>query len=894
MSISGEGIISSELLVFARYSPLTTNKTMPTIQTDIRGKYVPFIMETSGYEDSYGPPVLDYPYYDPVELGLEKPLLKNPLKVEAALQLYFKGVPRYTGSGEETAMTAPMTLDLFSVLKTAHAVALLPSVLTLDEDNNYTAFCAVEANDGADWTVEPVDPRLLVTPTSGTGRGSVVVKELGVSPHPNPLPEGEGTEGWFFESVPLTVVSTADAIVYPDIEGERVVSDTAEVHIEQYVPEHNALIPKMDADGVGGVSVEYVQEEVAAEAWKAFDHSLTTSGIAGRWVPGMVVSPVGIDWQNLQNLPGIEVSFEVPHRIRSWSLQSVGSRPNEMVATTLVLQGRCLDGRWRVLDLVRMQEEYDYQTGSSMPELYTDGKNRLDRPVQTTALVDKVRVVAVGLNAGREGLILFPQVQVFAGVPVIPKMQSANLSDVQIESNGGYENYYDDYYGEVNRDSGLRVFDRQVSGTGLARIGSRQWYVNNNHFLLDDVAENGTIRQFGAFESKAWLSIMFKRARILGYLYSIDHLQNRTDHHANVSYAASLYFEGRQNADLAAAKGPSSQWDFIDLISLDRCIGHNAFGESTAVLIAEVGQTTINTYVDNLGLPKLDRTFLMNRTDYHFIRYNAATQKWYDDGWRLRPGSTSEFHNMDTDALLAQQSLLDDVAFDRGTALSLSWSALPDKISLVNQKDNRRVMYDLASDTWSEVPNNDAIYHVHDRTHYADLKDASGDPMLLEQLRCTVQSIMNTEKPSISGEPVAMPEMQLFGLPAETINSGAVATVTYLYAEDSLGNLHNILGKHQRLPFKSIYYYYSYSTTFRFYIGELQNVTAVANQKRLYLDVHNTYGTITTGNASLDNSNPYRDIAIAGDYRTLSAYFEVYIYSAENERIVLARGYTGE
>jgi hypothetical protein len=51
-----------------------------------------------------------------------------------------------------------------------------------------------------------------------------------------------------------------------------------------------------------------------------------------------------------------------------------------------------------------------------------------------------------------------------------------------------------------------------------------------------------------------------------------------------------------------------------------------------------------------------------------------------------------------------------------------------------------------------------------------------------------------------------MPEMQFFGLPAETINAGAVATVSYLKAEDAAGNLHDILGKHQWLPYQFYYY----------------------------------------------------------------------------------------
>jgi len=207
------------------------------------------------------------------------------------------------------------------------------------------------------------------------------------------------------------------------------------------------------------------------------------------------------------------------------------------------------------------------------------------------------------------------------------------------------------------------------------------------------------------------------------------------------------------------------------------------------------------------------------------------------------------------------------------------------------------MMYDRAAELWTEVPNNDAIYHVDDRTHYADLKDSGGNPLLLAQLRCTArctaQSIMNTEKPSVGGEPVAMPEMQLFGLPADTINTGAVATISYLKAEDETGNLHNILGKHQRLPYYSFYYgWYSYTTTFRLYLGNVQNIKTT--DKRIYLAIHNAYGNITTSNVYVEDNyynSPYRDISFSGDFRSMF-YFELYIYSAENEKIVLSSGYT--
>ena len=60
------------------------------------------------------------------------------------MQLYAKGVARYTGTGEATTLADPVILELLAVLKTFHAVTISPGVITLDEDNNYTTFVAVE------------------------------------------------------------------------------------------------------------------------------------------------------------------------------------------------------------------------------------------------------------------------------------------------------------------------------------------------------------------------------------------------------------------------------------------------------------------------------------------------------------------------------------------------------------------------------------------------------------------------------------------------------------------------------------------------------------------------------------------------------------------------------
>jgi len=71
---------------------------------------------------------------------------------------------------------------------------------------------------------------------------------------------------------------------------------------------------------------------------------------------------------------------------------------------------------------------------------------------------------------------------------------------------------------------------------------------------------------------------------------------------------------------------------------------------------------------------------------------------------------------------------------------------------------------------------------------------------------------------------VQMPEFQLFGLPAETINTGAVATVAYLKAEDASERVTDILGNNQRLPFHSFSSWWGTTTTFRVYLGGVENL----------------------------------------------------------------------
>ena len=827
----------------------------PIIHTDAQGEHVRFITDSNNSD--YESALLNATSPDAVELGLEKPLLELSLAVKSALTLYGRATPRYTGNGETITSTEPVLLPLQVAMKTVHAVKITPTVVTLDEDNNYTAFVAVEANDDTHWTFYDIDDRITLSPSSGTGRAAVIVRKA------------DSFQLWHehFIQVPLNIVSTVNAVEYPDIDGSYSASDSADVHIEQYVPDRNALIPRQE----GG----------------SFDRSLSTHGSVGTWNNNLHFNNSVFD--NIDDFPTVEVALDKPHRIRSWSLQSVGAVSNAPRATVLALTGRTLNGTWRMLDLARLPNEWVYNDNESFQyALYTDDKCRVDRAAQHAELVDTIRIIVLAVEGGNSGMVRLPQIQVFAGVPLLPRMNSNTTSGITVRANDSHH--------------GVRVFDRAVSGSNVASIGSRAWYVNNNHFMLDDVAENGNISEFGSYQSKGWFSLIFPRTRLLGYLYSIDNLRGRSDNHANTSYAASLYFEGRETPDNEATLEPShTHWDFIDLISLDHCIGHNDFGLSTAVLVSEANQATLNTYAQNLGLPVVDKTFLTNRNDRHIIRYDAAAQQWYDDGMRLAPGTTAtnQFGNMTTETLLAEsgQRRLNDVALVRGQAMQPPWSSVPDKAAIVNQVDAKRMIYDLASETWSETANNDAIYHVHDRTHYADLQDAAGNLLTLAQLRCTVQSIMNTEKPSVAGEPVAMPEMQLFGLPADTINSSAVATVTFLKAEDENGHLHDILGKHVTLPYQRLETWWnwstmSYTTRFRFYIGEVQHVRS--NDRRLYFSIQNTSGNMVTTSVSLDStSSVHRDISVSGNYTTSPAYFEVYINSANDEKIILSSGYTG-
>jgi hypothetical protein len=244
--------------------------------------------------------------------------------------------------------------------------------------------------------------------------------------------------------------------------------------------------------------------------------------------------------------------------------------------------------------------------------------------------------------------------------------------------------------------------------------------------------------------------------------------------------------------------------------------------------------------------------------------------------------------SLTTVSLLADQGTLNTWAQN---LLGLTGSGR-ENAYLVDETDWRIVRYKASSSKWEDdgtqiTSVTDAIHSVDNRTHYADFKTI----LTMAQLRFTVQSVMNVAR-QLPNEPlVAMPEMQLFGLPTEIINTGNVATTTYLKAEDSAGKLHDILGRHQRLPAQG---YASGYTVFRFYIDLPQHIKT--SDQKLYFAVQNSNGSMITTNTSLENtmttSTPYRDMSFSGDYRT-QAYYELYIFSASNEKIILSSGYSG-
>ena len=514
----------------------TTYSYFPCIVQDDRGKYAAFI---SGDGNS-GTNLLNTDLVKAgtaVELGFQKMPLTLPLRFQSALSLCGRAVERFTGSGETVETTNEILLPLTVILKTAHRINITPAILTLDEDNNYTSFVAIEANEGANWTLAPVNSKLTVTPSSGTGRAALVVKAVG-------RPQTVNISN--VEKVTLTATSTVNAATYPDIDGAYTATNTSAVHIEQYAPARNALIPKMTRNSTAISSA-------ASDAWKSFDHSLTSFGGAGQWVDGLGSNWTALD--NIDSFPAIEITLDKAHRVRSWSLQSVGTGNSlGRLASMLVLRGQTLDNQWKILDIAGLSYNF-----------YSNDKIREDRTVHSREVVSKIRISVIATQ-GSGNIVSLPQIQVFAGVPIVPTMTSGTTGKVSVQSSGG--------------NTGLRVFDKKVSGNDVAFVGAANWYLNMRNTPLNDVAINGTVRRFindqhfDSSSSLCWLVVSFPKNRLIGYLYSIDDLSVQSQH-ANTPYAASLYFEGRETSDASATTQDSiaGKWDEIGLISLDKCIG---------------------------------------------------------------------------------------------------------------------------------------------------------------------------------------------------------------------------------------------------------------------------------------------------------------------------------
>ena len=762
-------------------------------------QFVPFINDS--YEEDAGAQLLENYLVRPVALGLNKPALASPLFLETFLSVFGRGVPRYTGTGEETLLTPVIEVPFSVQLKTVHAVRITPTPLVLDEDNNYTGFVAVDANDGATWTLAPVDPRLNVSPTTGTGRGSAVVCCL-----PSAVCEAED---WFFANIPLTATSSVNPSEFPDIEGSYTATDTGQVHIERFAPTINALIPRQT-----GASTQI------PAAWESFDHSLSSQGTVGNWTAGLVLNNAVFD--NLESFPTVEVVLDTPSRIRSWSLQSVGQVSGARRATVMALLGRTLDGNWTVLDFAnRLPNEWVYSDDDESVQyaLYTNNKCRVDRRVQHRRVVDRIRIVVLAVEGGSGAAVALPQIQLFAGEPVIPRMAGLRA---EWDSALGRHRF------EVVASSGnegFRVFDRAVSGRA-APVGPAAWYLNDGDTTRNNVANRGVVNRLGNFSSVCWLTVSFPKSRLIGYLYSVDKVTDSNATDARLPFAASLYFEGRETADANAVTQTSVEggWDELGLISLDKCIGFNRESASTTAGLLAGAQTDLNTWANSvLGLSgaNRDRAFFVNEVG--------------DPNWSI---------------------------------LQFSQSA--------NAWQNRGHLFTEPMD---------AIADAENQTHYADFATISD----LEQLRFVVQSVMNFMRLPGGIQPVQMPEFQLFGLPAETVNTGAVATVSYLKAEDASERVTDILGANQRLPFHSFYSWWGTTTTFRVYLGEVANIRS--NDRRLHLECTRTDGTVAVSSVSISSAT-HMDFSMSGDFRSLS-FFEFFVRSASNERIVVSSGYTG-
>jgi len=201
-------------------------------------------------------------------------------------------------------------------------------------------------------------------------------------------------DGEDFQNLVLEAESTVDSnTIYAE----------ANVHVERYTPTRNALIPRQ------------TDNSVIPDGWQSFDNTLTNFGSPGNWKAGTFAQ------DNLTGFQYIEATLDEPHRIRSWSLQSVGQGSGQL-ATRLILSGKTLDGEWKILDDVR---------GLSTSNFYMSSKPRMDRPVRNRKLVEAVRITAAEATAmSTASPVLFPQIQVFASDGSIKTSRVVEIDEV--------------------------------------------------------------------------------------------------------------------------------------------------------------------------------------------------------------------------------------------------------------------------------------------------------------------------------------------------------------------------------------------------------------------------------------------------------------------------------
>jgi hypothetical protein len=200
-----------------------------------------------------------------------------------------------------------------------------------------------------------------------------------------------------------------------------------------------------------------------------------------------------------------------------------------------------------------------------------------------------------------------------------------------------------------------------------------------------------------------------------------------------------------------------------------------------------------------------------------------------------------------------------------------------DKAYVIDELNRRAIRFLDSSGIWQDEgdvlnPALDAIHDAENTTHYSDIM---GDFPAFEQFRFVVRSVMNTINPTNDNPRVQMPEIQFFELPTNTINKLSVPTVDFLKAEDSTGTLHDILGRHQRLPKQSL-------TNWRLYIRTTHQVN-----EPLFLSFVFLNGSKSTISSTIVNDTAMNFTDISSSFR----FFEVYRV-VNGEEIILSSGYT--